>query len=190
MVHDLRSLLLSLGDAAATAPVAPAVAAEDADSIRSVAASFCDQIHSARATEVEPCALPILDHLGPAGTDLGASLRDLAPSLPWRVSPRGHDPVGTNTALVVLDELFELDSLSGGFMALAPGAQYPVHEHPPHELYLVIDGTASWRYGGSTTYVELAPGTTLYNHPGDLHSALAGDDALLAMYRRWEGDPT
>ncbi len=55
---------------------------------------------------------------------------------------------------------------------------------------VIVDGKASWRYGGAATYVDLEPGVALFNHPNDRHGTTAGDDPLIAMYVLWGGDPT
>ncbi len=70
-------------------------------------------------------------------------------------------------------------------MLLAPSGAYPEHSHPPQEIYLPIAGGGQWRYGGAERYQLLADDALVYNHPGDRHGALAGDEPLLALYILW-----
>ena len=76
-------------------------------------------------------------------------------------------------------------------MYVDQGCTYPLHNHPPQELYLTISGVARWRFGGSEELVKIQPNMTLYNHPSDLHAVEAGDTPLVALYVLWgEGIPS
>ena len=70
-------------------------------------------------------------------------------------------------------------------MYVDQGCAYPLHNHPPQELYLIVSGHARWRYGGSEHLVEMPPNSTLYNNPSDLHTVEAGDTPLVALYVLW-----
>ncbi len=78
-----------------------------------------------------------------------------------------------------------MGDLTVGIMYVAPGRQYPLHHHSPHELYLTIAGHADWRFGGHDDFRSIGPDSTMYNRPGDLHSAIAGDTPLVAFYVLW-----
>jgi quercetin dioxygenase-like cupin family protein len=113
-----------------------------------------------------------------------ATFVDLAPTLPWLPTPRVDDG-GAELALAPLDRVFDTGSITIGFMYVAPGCQYPLHHHPPQELYLVLGGRGRWRYGGSPELRMVAPLQTLYNHPDDLHTAIAGNEPIAALYVLW-----
>ena len=85
----------------------------------------------------------------------------------------------------MLSKAFELPNLEAGVMYVDQGCTYPLHNHPPQEMYLTISGSARWRYGGAETLTEVEPDTTLYNHPLDFHTVEAGETPLVAMYVLW-----
>jgi quercetin dioxygenase-like cupin family protein len=93
-----------------------------------------------------------------------------------------RDLAETNTNL---ERMFDLGELTVGVMYVAPGCCYPLHAHPPHELYITLAGYGEWRYGGHDGFRTVAPDAVLYNHPGDLHSAVAGTTPLVALYVLW-----
>lgn len=115
---------------------------------------------------------------------LAGAFVDVAADLPWIATPRADDG-GAALALAPLDTAFDLGSTTVGIMYVDAGAQYPLHQHPPQELYLTIAGRGRWRYGGHDDFRAVDPLATLYNHPGDLHSAMAGDGPLVALYVLW-----
>lgn len=166
---------------------APTVSAEDAGRIRAGAGRLLEALETAPDLEYEPQSLPIAEELGPGTSDLGRRFRELAPTLPWTTGRGDHE--GTDRGLVVLNDLFDLGTVTAGMLCVAPAKIYPEHDHPPQELYVLLDGTAEWRFGGADDYLPLAPGTTLYNHPSDRHGIRVGDEAVVAMYVLWD-DPT
>jgi hypothetical protein len=133
----------------------------------------------------EPSRVEALDTLhlvDEAG--LGRRFVEVAPLLPWTPTKRADDG-GVDLALSPLDTVRDLGDLTVGVMYVRPHRQYPLHHHPPHELYLTIAGQAEWRFGGHDDFRPIGSDTTIYNHPGDLHSAIAGDTPLVAFYVLW-----
>lgn len=166
--------------------------------------ALAEAIERAEPRPYQPSWLPVLDtvdHLvetEPAD-DLTDDFVALAPLLRWIPTHRATDG-GTELALAPLDQLFDLgdtatgDTATGstatgdtviGIMYIGPGSTYPLHNHPPQELYLTIAGEGRWRYGGNEDFEPVGPHRTLYNHPGDLHSAVAGSVPVVALYVLW-----
>ena len=110
--------------------------------------------------------------------------RRLSPTMRWIPSPRSDDE-GRLMALVPLNDMLDLGPLISGFMYVDASAAYPEHQHEPQELYLVMTGGATWRYGGASDYRPLAEGAVIYNQPWDLHGVRAGATPLLALYVLW-----
>ncbi len=159
----------------------------DDDPARRGAEALGLAIDRARPLAYEPTRLPVLDSLGSLDTDepLAAELAEVAPDLRWVPTPRADDG-GTELALAPLNDLFDLGSTIVGLMYVGPGATYPLHHHPPQELYLTIAGTGRWRFGGNADFRPIGPDRTLYNHPGDPHSAIAGPTSpVVALYVLW-----
>ena len=166
------------------------------DEAREGAAALAAAIDRAEPREHRSSWLPVLDsvdQLDPIGRrtahdrpghDLVADLADLVPHLPWVPTHRATDG-GTELALAPFDRVFDLDRTVVGLMYIGPGATYPLHHHPPQELYLTIAGQGRWRYGGHDGFETVGPGRTLYNNPGDLHSAVAGPRPVVALYVLW-----
>ena len=117
-------------------------------------------------------------------TPLGRQFVDVAPLLPWTPTQRSDDR-GTDLALAPLNQVRDMGDLTVGIMYVRAGRQYPLHHHPPHELYLTIAGRADWRFGGHHDFRSIGPDTIIYNRPGDLHSAIAGETPLVAFYVLW-----
>jgi len=177
--------------------------AEDDRAIEGAAAldSAIDRAAGAEPADVAaPSWLPVLDSLTalteatapsddrPTGAasdpSLTAELIALAPDLSWVPTHRATDG-GTELALAPLDRVVELGDTIVGLMYVGPGATYPLHQHPPQELYLTIAGQGRWRYGGNDHFETVGPDRTMYNHPGDLHSAIAGPLPVVALYVLW-----
>jgi hypothetical protein len=65
-----------------------------------------------------------------------------------------------------------------GLSVMAPGVTYPVHRHPPDELYLVLSEGEWWRE--ETGWFRPGIGGTVRNSPGVRHAMRSGDRPLLA----------
>jgi mannose-6-phosphate isomerase-like protein (cupin superfamily) len=149
------------------------------------------QLALARSTplEFEPNLMQALNTLDLVDEDgLGENFIEVAPLLHWTPTQRADDG-GVDLALAPLDVVRDLGELTVGIMYVRPHRQYPLHHHPPHEVYLTISGEAQWRFGGHDDFRPIGRDVTIYNHPGDLHSAIAGDTPLVALYVLWPDTP-
>tara|TARA_Y100001970_G_scaffold211262_1_gene257870 strand:- start:72 stop:629 length:558 start_codon:yes stop_codon:yes gene_type:complete len=155
------------------------------DEIEQGAREFRHAIEIAATVPYQSQVLPVLRNLDKVdGSTRAQQFVELAPHLRWVQSHRWDDG-GEQRALCVLSEVFELPGLEVGIMYVDQGCAYPLHSHPPQELYLIVSGHARWRYGGSEHLVEMPPNSTLYNNPSDLHTVEAGDTPLVALYVLW-----
>ncbi len=109
----------------------------------------------------------------------------LAPSLRWYRRPteapdaafeHGH----ANAIVIGGAGLATLGGLIVGISLLAPGVAYPVHRHPPDEVYVVLSDGQWWRDG--TGWWTPGAGQLVLNDGGVLHSMRAGDVPLLAVW--------
>lgn len=139
----------------------------------------------------EPASVPIVDatveriEAGPGGGPLAAELVAVTPLLPWVPTFRATDG-GTELALALFDKMRDLGGVTAGLMWVGPGRQYPLHHHPPQELYLTLTGRARFRWGGAEELRPVEPDMTLYNHPDDWHTSIAdGGDPFVALYVTW-----
>ena len=113
-----------------------------------------------------PRALPALDTVHTVDpTPLGRPFVQLAALLPWMPTPRADDG-GTDLALAPFEQVRDMGDLTVGIMYVRPGRQYPLHHHPPHELYLTIAGQANWRYGGHEDSARSDPTPPSTTAPG------------------------
>ena len=152
------------------------------------AAAFARALSASTPLEFEPRTVEALQTLPLVDTDgLGAAFVDVAPRLRWVPTFRADDG-GVDLALAPLELTRDLGGFVAGVMYVGPGKQYPLHAHPPHEVYLTIAGDAEWRWGGHDDFRTVGPDVTLYNHPGDVHSVIAGATPLVAFYMQWTDD--
>ena len=140
----------------------------------------------------EPASVPIVDatleriDTGPLAAELAA----VTPLLPWVPTFRATDG-GTEFALALFDKMRDLGGVTAGLMWVGPGCQYPLHHHPPQELYLTLTGRARFRWGGAEELRPVEPDMTLYNHPDDWHTSIAegtpddGGAPFVALYVTW-----
>ena len=174
--HRINAFLLSCSDTLAMADDPVAVEA---------ASRFAHALDHSAPKAYEPSWLPALDSIDLVDeSPLAQGFAALAPVLPWIPTVRATDG-GTDFALAPLNSTLDLGELTAGIMYVRPGRQYPLHQHPPQELYLTISGQARWRFGGHENFRPIGPLNTLYNHPNDYHSAIAGSTPLVALYVLW-----
>ena len=116
----------------------------------------------------------------------------LAPKLAWqrREGLQAKDPCfagnHANATLIGHDGLEHHHSVRLGVSLLAPGVEYPDHQHPPEEGYLVMSG-GDWRQDHGK-WVRRDPGDTVHNVPDIWHAMRAGEAPLLALWMLWTGD--
>lgn len=173
MTADVRSVLVEVA-AALRDLSAGGVTADLAD-------RFVAAVAAATPRVVAASRVPVVDQMRPTGPPLRDALLACTDELPWRPSPRVDDG-GAAVALLDFGEVLDLGALTVGAMAVGPHAEYPVHDHPPLEMYLVLGGTAAWRHGGAADYVDRHAGDLVVNHPNDRHGVRTTADALLAVY--------
>lgn len=117
-------------------------------------------------------------------TPYTGNFHSVASEIPWQPSSRTTDN-GHYTALGTINRMLELGDLVAGLLYLDSGCSYPLHQHTPQELYLVMSGHGQWRFGGAEQFSAQPPGALLYNKSNDLHGIVAGDKPLLALYVLW-----
>lgn len=141
----------------------------------------------------QPAAPQVLRHLPAAlaaARDAGLaqvadSLAPLLPRLHWRQRGPSDDAAfdggHANAVLVGTGGLAAAGPYMIGLSLAAPGVAYPLHDHPPEELYLVLS-PGDFRHGDSG-WAPVAPGGTFTNTPGLIHAMRAGPDRpLLALW--------
>lgn len=146
---------------------------------------LASRVASAPARDYTPQSQPVLASLTKLQhTDFAAGFHAVASEMPWRRSSRTTDE-GRITALGAINEMLDLGDLVAGLLYLDSQRQYPLHQHSPQELYLILSGVGRWRYGGAESYQTRQPGDIIYNRPNDLHGIQAGREPLLALYLLW-----
>ncbi len=155
------------------------------------AAEFRRALTAAEPVPNEVRAVPVAAHMASIAptTDTVAAIcaaaQLAAPEIPWIESPRLDDG-GISVGIAPLNDVRDFGDFICGLMLLAPAAAYPVHSHPPHEIYLPIAGQGQWRHGGSAEYRPLEEDALVYNPPNERHAAVAADEPLLALFILWD----
>ena len=148
--------------------------------------TFSQRIKSLRVKQFSPQLLPVIEQIKHIkSTPFTFNFHLIAPEMVWKPSPR-TDEKGEQMALGIFNELFDLGDIVVGLLLLDKHQSYPLHQHQPQELYLVLSGEADWRYGGSEVFKKIVPGDVIYNHPNDIHGVTAFDESVLALYVLWK----
>jgi len=136
----------------------------------------------------EPIRLPVCALLGEAlsaATPLLDAFRAVEPRLSWQ--PRKGDAgderfkaCHANTMLVGPGGLESRSDLWVGATLMAPNTSYPVHHHPPQEIYLVLSEGEWWKQ--ETGWFSPGPGGTVHNCPDALHAFRSVAKPLLALW--------
>ncbi len=149
------------------------------------AAAFAQALERSRPLPLAPGRQPALGTVDTIDdTPLGQRFAEIAALLAWEPTFRTDDQ-GADIALAPLDQVRDLAGLTVGIMYIRPSCTYPLHSHPPHELYLTLAGHGDWRYGGHEGFRRVGPDAVIYNHPRDLPPAVAGEAPLVALYVLW-----
>ena len=152
---------------------------------REGATRFIEKLDTAQAKTFSAKTQIVLDDLDAiARSPYTFDFHNIAKSMVWRPSPRTDDN-GRLMALSIINDMFDLGDLVAGLLLVSNNQKYPLHQHSPQELYLILSGEADWRYGGSDDYRRLVPGDILYNNPNDIHGVNTNNEALLALYVLW-----
>jgi len=114
------------------------------------------------------------------------SLDALAPVLNWWSRPvSAADPAGfqgahANAILIGARGLAQSPNLTLGISLMEAGIRYPMHQHPPHEIYFVLSEGEWYQEGNGWSTPGI--GGLVYNPPDILHAMRAGDQPLLALW--------
>lgn len=141
-----------------------------------------------------PSNMPVLRYLEPAFEDASAgpgivpviatAVAALAPALPWYRRADAARPEfengHANAQIIGPNGLEVRDDVVIGVSLMAPGIQYPDHQHPPAEVYVVMsDG--EWRQEDGPWH-RPGRGGLVFNPPNIVHAMRAGDTPLLAIW--------
>ena len=152
------------------------------------AEQFLTQVVDVPLLAFDASHLGVLDSLSQVSdTGLARRFQNIALTLPWAESQR-MPGMGDKAALCDLNAVFQFKGIAVGLLYLNKNVEYPQHDHAPQELYLVLSGTAAWRYGGDEDYKIVPPGNLIYNQPFDLHGVRNGGAPLVALYVLWGFD--
>lgn len=116
---------------------------------------------------------------------------ELAPQLTWarrsgseREDVTFHD--GHANAIVIGPKGLEArEDCWLGVSLMAPNVQYPVHRHPPEELYVVLS-EGDW-FRQDANWFTPGMGGIVYNPSGSIHSMKSTEAPLLAFWVLWGG---
>jgi hypothetical protein len=134
----------------------------------------------------ERVRFPICDLLDEAlapATPLHVAFRAIASDLTWYRRPGGGDRFQqshANTMLLGPNGLESREDLWIGATLMAPNTDYPIHHHPPEEIYLVLSEGDWWRDG--TGWFTPGVGGTLYNQPDIRHAMRSHGRPLFALW--------
>ncbi|MFK7859658.1 MAG: dimethylsulfonioproprionate lyase family protein [Granulosicoccus sp.] len=114
------------------------------------------------------------------------AMEALAPSLKWWLRPDASqigEPFASghaNATVIGRGGLEEREDVWVGISLLAPDINYPVHHHPPEEVYLVLS-PGEWQQDNGDWH-EPGVGGIVYNPPDILHAMRSGSRPLLATW--------
>jgi hypothetical protein len=123
----------------------------------------------------------------PAMAEAAAALAAIEPRFNWMRRPNA-DPSDTHfynghanaTIIGAKGGLEERGDVWLGVTVMAPHVHYPVHDHPPEEVYLAF--TAGEWWNAAMDWTEPGPGGTVYNPPGIAHTMRSGNKPFLALW--------
>jgi mannose-6-phosphate isomerase-like protein (cupin superfamily) len=124
-----------------------------------------------------------LDRILSSEAALEGAFRAVASRLGWYRRPGGDDRFQdrhANAMLVGPNGLERREDLWIGATLMAPNTEYPVHHHPPEEIYLVLSEGDWWRDGEG--WFTPGVGGTLYNPPHVRHAMRSHTRPLFAIW--------
>lgn len=131
-----------------------------------------------------PRAIDISKATSERTRSVAEALEPLLPLLPWWQSDDYDDPAfnlgHANAVIVGKGGVEHRTDFTIGISLTAPNTAYPIHDHPPEELYLAVSG-GEFRHGAGD-WTPVKPGGTFYNTPGINHAMRASADPLLAIW--------
>ena len=92
-----------------------------------------------------------------------------------------------NSHLIGPNGLAEQAGFVVGVSLLAPTVRYPMHSHPPAEIYIVMSPGEWFREDEGWYSPEM--GRIIYHPPGITHAMRAGSAPLLAIWCLWQAAP-
>ena len=115
------------------------------------------------------------------------SLEEIRASLIWQYGyekvPRGLEKKYAYAELVGPTGPVITDEIILGLVLFAPGCTYPAHAHEGiSESYICLSGTVSENDQG-----VYAPGSLIFNPPGQLHRITVSKDNPALLFYAWEG---
>jgi len=119
------------------------------------------------------------------------ALFELTPRLAWaRRAGSEREPATfhdghANAILIGPRGLEERTDCWLGISLMAPEVNYPVHRHPPEELYVVLS-EGDWFREGEGWFTP-GIGGTVYNPGRHVHSMRSGSEPLLSFWLLWGG---
>jgi hypothetical protein len=134
-------------------------------------------------------ALEIARGQSPELAGVADAFAALAPRLHWGPRPGSEDVSKNfyenhaNTVFVGHDGLAKHRDIRIGCSLVAPNIDYPTHQHPPEEAYLVLAGGDWSQHKGD--WVAKGPGDAVHNPPMAFHAMRAKDTPLLAIWMLW-----
>jgi quercetin dioxygenase-like cupin family protein len=152
----------------------------------STPASTGDQASQLPACQYLPSALDnARAHLG--GVDqLASAFSAIAPTLPWqtRAGAAEQGPAflagHANAILTSVPPAEATGGMQIGVSLMAPHTQYPKHQHPPDEIYVVLS-EGEW-FTEPAGWFTPGIGNLVYNPSGTIHAMRSGDRPLLALW--------
>lgn len=150
---------------------------------------FTSHHQSAASVDAQlSCATPALTS---SVVEHAQSLMSLSDSLAWwkrSDATQVGEPFSSghaNATIAGPGGLEERDDVWVGVSLLAPGIDYPVHHHPPEEVYLVLSN-GCWNQDNGL-WNEPGPGGFVHNPPNIMHAMRSGEKVLLATWCLWIG---
>jgi hypothetical protein len=142
-----------------------------------------DSSPAAEAVRLPVCAL--LDEVLAPATPIHQAFRAIEPALTWycRKGADGDDRFRSchaNAVLVGPGGIESRDDLWIGATLMAPNTDYPVHRHPPEEIYLALSEGEWWKE--KTGWFAPGVGGTVHNAPSALHAMRSGARPLFALW--------
>ncbi len=152
--------------------------------------------NSGQEVAIEPQRLDVCRHLeavyaGMAAEasplpELASAFMALEPRLQWtrrKAAQPGDMPFydsHANATLIGQGGIEQREDVWVGATLMARDIVYPVHDHPPEEIYLALTEGEWWN--SAMDWTRPGPGGLIYNPPGIAHTMRSGAKPLLALW--------
>lgn len=179
---------------AATEAAVLADAAAGSDALRAAREVFARCRATTGATGGRPARLPVCDRIAAAAAVPRTPVREavarafllLADRLAWGPSRSAEGAEAAfreghaNATILGPGGLEDRPDVMVGVSLMAPHLSYPVHRHPPEEVYLALTPGEWWNAGMDWT--DPGPRGFIYNPPGIAHAMRSGETPFLALW--------